>query len=456
MHPTKTIRNLGRDITVKVVKAAQNSPLEDDAAWSPGMDKKVYGIVENMINDIEKRGEVAVTELAKKFDNWPEGKSLLLSKDEIQQQISVLSQKEKDDIDYQQERVRKFAQAQLEHTKNFEMEISPGCFTGQKLVPCNAVGCYIPGGRYSHISTAAMTVVTAKVAGVKRIVACSPPMRGTTTIHPSTLYALNKAGADHIMVCGGAQAIASMAFGLFTNCPVDMIVGPGNSFVAEAKRFLYGKVGIDMFAGPTEIAILADDSADPFIIATDLISQAEHGPTSPAWLITTSEKVAEESRRLAVDCINKMPADNACYTSWPACGEILLCESQEDMLALSDRYAAEHLQVFCRDLDWWLNNLTNYGSLFLGEETCVTYGDKVSGPNHTLPTLRGARYTAGLGVDKFVKKLTYQRMTPEANRELGPRAARISRMEGMEGHARSGDVRMEKYFPGEAFDLGRK
>jgi len=377
-----------------------------------------------------------------------------MTKEEVMEQIKVVTEQQRTDIQAQQKRVRHFATLQLENTKCFEMVEENGVTSGQKLVPVQAVGCYIPGGRYSHISSASMSVVTAKAAGCETVVACSPPVRGTTKIHPATLYAMFIGGADFIMVCGGAQAIAAMAFGLFTKKPVDMIVGPGNSYVAEAKRFLYGKVGIDMFAGPTEVLILADSNADSHIVATDLVSQAEHGPTSPAWLITDCEKLAKEVIKKVPELLKKLPEDNAANVSWVDYGEVLLVKNRDQMRILSDRYAAEHLQILCGDLDWWLSSLRNYGSLFLGEETCVTYGDKISGPNHTLPTLRGSRYTAGLGVDKYVKKLTYQRMTREANRELGPIAARISRTEGMEGHARSGDVRVEKYFPGEKFDLG--
>jgi len=377
-----------------------------------------------------------------------------LTKEQIEEQTKDLPEQAKKDIKEQLGRIRKFAVAQKNACQSFSMEISPGVTAGQTVLPLETAGCYCPGGRYSHVSSAVMTVGTAKVAGVKHVVAASPPLRGTGKIHPATLYAMKEAGADSVLVCGGAQAVASLAFGLFTNRPADIIVGPGNSYVAEAKRTLYGSLGIDMFAGPTEIMVLADETADPEIVATDLVSQAEHGPTSPAWLITTSMEFAKKVEEWVPKVMEKfLPKDNAAFVSWPDCGEIVVCKNRQDMLLLSDHYAPEHLEVHCADLDWWKANLKHYGSLFLGEEVNVTYGDKCSGPNHALPTLRAARYTGGLSVDKFVKKLTWQKMDKESSRVVGPLAARISRLEGMEGHALAADVRMRKYFPGEKFDL---
>merc|ERR1712048_1203180 len=302
-----------------------------------------------------------------------------------------------------------------------------------------------------------MSVTTAKVAGVQNVIACSPPMSGTTEMHPATVYAMHIAGADYILAMGGVQAVAAMAYGFFTPAgPADMLVGPGNALVAEAKRQLFGRLGIDMFAGPTEIMVIADETADPFIVASDLVSQAEHGTNSPAWLITTSEKLgnavlAEVDK--AMDKLKEAEPSNPVREAWRDYGEVVLVANREEAAKLSDVYAPEHLEVQCKDLDWWLKNLRNYGSLFLGEETCVTYGDKCSGTNHILPTKSVGRYSGGLSVDKFIKKLTWQKMTPEANREVGAAAARISRLEGMEGHARAGDDRLAKYFPSDSFTL---
>jgi sulfopropanediol 3-dehydrogenase len=295
-----------------------------------------------------------------------------------------------------------------------------------------------------------MTVTTARVAGVPNVVMTSPP-RPTGGVAPEILYAAKVCGADYVLCCGGVQAIAALRHGCFTGCPADILVGPGNKYVAEAKRILYGAVGIDMFAGPTEIAIIADDTADAEVVATDLVSQAEHGINSPAWLITTSEKLARDVEARMIPLIGLLPKGNreAAEASWRDFGEIHLCQTREEAVTISDLYAAEHLEVHCDDLDWWLNNLRNYGSLFLGEETCVSHGDKCSGPNHVLPTKGAARYSGGLSVHKFVKILSFQRMTKEANRALAPVCARISRAEGMEGHARSADVRLSKYFDGE-------
>ena len=299
-----------------------------------------------------------------------------------------------------------------------------------------------------------MSVTTAKVAGVSNVIVCSPT-RGAEGIHASILYAARLAGADTILALGGVQGVAALAFGLFTGHPADILVGPGNRFVAEAKRILYGRVGIDLFAGPTEIAIIADDTADPDLVASDLAGQAEHGPDSPAWLITTSRELAEAVIDRIPHCIDRLqePNRSAAESAWRDYAEVVLVDSREAAVVQSDRYAPEHLEVHAQALDWWLENLSNYGSLFLGEETTVTYGDKASGPNHILPTKGAARYTGGLSVAKFIKTVTWQRMTREANRDVGAVSARISRTEGMEGHALSGDDRLKKYFPDETFDL---
>jgi len=301
-----------------------------------------------------------------------------------------------------------------------------------------------------------MSIATAKAAGVKTVVACSAPYRGQG-IHPEVLYAMTVAGADIVMCLGGVQAIAAMASGLFTGRKADIIVGPGNKFVAEAKRMLFGKVGIDVFAGPSEVCVIADETCDPLIVATDLVGQAEHGHESPAWLITNARSVADEVARLMPLLIDKLPptARDAAAAAWRDYGEIVLCDSREEMVTVSDTYACEHLEVHCADLAWWHANLTNYGSLFLGEETNVAFGDKASGPNHILPTKFAARYSAGLSVHKFLKPLTWQRMTREACTVIAPLSARISRLEGMEAHARTSDVRLAKFAPERRFDLGR-
>jgi len=382
---------------------------------------------------------------------------VLMSKEDIDAIVKATPQATKDDIQYQYERVKAFAERSRESMHEFSYEVSPGTTLGQRLVPVTTVGCYVPGGRYSHVSSAIMSITTARVAGVKNIVACSPPMAGTTSVHPATVYAMHLAGADHILAMGGVHAIASMAYGLFTPAgPADMLVGPGNALVAEAKRQLFGRLGIDMFAGPTEVMVLADASADPKIVASDLVSQAEHGPTSPAWLITDSEQLGRAVMAEVEVAARKLAADepgNPVETAWRDFGEVVLVDSCEEMAALSDLYAPEHLEVHCAGLEWWLGRLQNYGSLFLGEETCVSFGDKCSGTNHILPTRGASRYSGGLSVDKFIKKLTWQRMTPEANREVAAAAARISRLEGMEGHARAGDDRLAKHFPLERFEL---
>ena len=333
--------------------------------------------------------------------------------------------------------------------------MAPGLTAGQRLVPVNVAGCYVPTGRYAHIASAYMSIATAKAAGVPTVIAASTPYKGEG-IHPQVLYAMKVAGADVVLTLGGVQAIAALAYGLFTGKPADIIVGPGNKYVAEAKRVLFGKVGIDVLAGPTEIGIIADDSADPAIVASDLVGQAEHGHESPAWLITLSEKLGKDVMQRVPELIEKLPATarEAAGAAWRDYGEITFCNDREEAAQVSDRYAPEHLEVHARDLDWWLARLTCYGSLFLGEETTVAFGDKASGPNHILPTKGAARYSGGLSVHKFMKTLTWQRMTREANRELAQVTARISRLEGMEAHARTADDRMDKYFPGEKFDRG--
>ncbi|MHC8597535.1 histidinol dehydrogenase [Arenicellales bacterium IMCC55707] len=409
-------------------------------------------IVQEMLAKIENGGENTAREYAENLDKWTG--DIVVTSEEIAAAGERLSQRARDDIHFAYDRVKKFAEAQLASMQEFETELSPGLIAGQKLIPVHTAGCYVPGGRYAHIASAIMSVTTAKVAGVKNVIACSPT-RGSDGVHPSILYAAGLAGADTILALGGVQGIAAMAFGLFSGHPADVLVGPGNRFVAEAKRILYGRVGIDMFAGPTEIAVIADETADPDIVASDLISQAEHGFDSPAWLISTSQELAEQVIERIPSCIARLndPNKAAAESAWRDYGEVIIAETREEAVKQSDIYAPEHLEVHTKDLEWWLAELSNYGSLFLGEETTVTYGDKASGPNHILPTKGAARYSGGLSVGKFIKTVTWQRMNREANRDVGAVSARISRAEGMEGHALAGDDRLHKYFPDEQFEL---
>ena len=413
-------------------------------------EEETVRIVQEMLQAIESAGEKKVMEYTKTLDKY--SGNVVVTPEEIAKSASSLSKHIKDDINFAYNRVRTFAQKQLESITEFESEIAPGVFCGQKQIPMETAGCYVPGGRYAHVASAIMSITTARVAGVKNIVACSPP-NPEEGIHPAILYTMDMCGADTILAIGGVQGIASMAFGLFTGKIADNLVGPGNRFVAEAKRILYGRVGIDLFAGPTEIAIIADETADPEIVASDLVGQAEHGPDSPAWLITTSRELAEQVLSLIPGLIADLPEtqSEAAEAAWRDYGEIGLCENREEAARLSDQYAAEHLEVQAENQQWWLNRLRNYGSLFLGEETTVAFGDKCSGTNHILPPKGASRYTGGLFVGKFIKTVTYQHMNREANREVAAVTARISRLEGMEAHARTGDDRLQKYFPDETF-----
>ena len=410
-------------------------------------------VAADMLAGIAAGGEQAVRDYARKLDRW-DG-DIVVPAAEIERRTAAIPTGIKRDIEFATAQVRRFAQAQLASIQEFEIEVAPGLVAGQRLIPINVAGCYVPTGRYAHIASAYMSIATARAAGVRTVVACSTPFRGEG-IHPQVLYAMKVAGADVIMTLGGVQAIAAMAYGLFTGKPADIIVGPGNKFVAEAKRMLFGKVGIDVFAGPSEVCVIADASADPEIVAIDLVGQAEHGHESPAWLITTDRALAQEVMRRVPQLIEQLPATarDAAAAAWRDFGEVVLCESRDEAVQVSDGYASEHLEVHCEDLDWWLATLSCYGSLFLGEHTTVAFGDKVSGPNHILPTKGAARYSGGLSVHKFIKTVTWQRMTREANRAAAQVTARISRLEGMEAHARSADARLVKYFPGEAFDLG--
>jgi sulfopropanediol 3-dehydrogenase len=408
--------------------------------------------VQTMLDEIEAGGEAKATDYARRLDKW--GGAIVVTAAEREAAAAKVPAKLKDDIRFAHDKVRRFAQAQRAAILDTEVELLPGLIAGHRNIPVAAAGCYVPGGRYTHVASAIMSVTTAKVAGVKHVFACSPPRPGIG-INPAVLFALDLCGADTILNLGGVQGVAALAFGLFTAHPADILVGPGNQFVAEAKRILYGRVGIDMFAGPSEILVVADGDADPEIVAADLVGQAEHGYNSPAWLITLSRDLGKKVLQLVQRLIADLPELNAknAAAAWRDYGEIVLAESREQAAELSDAYASEHLEVQCADLDWWLARLRNYGSLFLGAETTVAYGDKTSGPNHILPTKGAARYTGGLSVGKFLKTVTWQRMTREANKEIGTVAARLSRLEGMEAHARTSDLRLGKWFPGENFDL---
>ena len=409
-------------------------------------------IVQAILDDIEAGGDAKALEYAAKFDKY-EGPVLLTDAD-IAEASAKVPEKLKRDIDFAHANVKRFAEAQKGTIKDVEVEIVPGLVAGQKTIPVSAAGCYVPGGRYSHIASAIMTVTTAKVAGCDHIVACSPPRPGVG-INPAIVYTAHACGADKILAMGGVQGVAAMTFGLFDLPKANILVGPGNQFVAEAKRILFGRVGIDMFAGPTDSLILADSSADPMVVATDLVGQAEHGYNSPVWLVTDDRPLAEEVMRLVPTLIDTLPDVNRenAAAAWRDYAEVILCADREDMAATSDSYAPEHLTVQAEDLDWWLNRLSCYGSLFLGEETTVAFGDKASGTNHVLPTSGAATYTGGLSVHKFMKIVTWQRATRDGARPIAEATARISRLEGMEGHARTADIRLKKYFPDQEFDL---
>ena len=431
---------------IKYLKKADKTPETETAT--------AQKVVTEMLAEIDKNGEAAVRAYAKSLDKW-EG-VFVATREQLDETARAIPESVRKDIDFAIAQVSAFATAQRESLSEFSTTLHNGVTAGQRVLPVNVAGCYAPAGRYAHIASAYMGVATAKAAGVKTIIACSGPFRGGP-MHPYLMYAFDKAGADVIMTLGGVQAIATMANGLFTGKPADVIVGPGNKFVAEAKRSLFGKVGIDVFAGPSEVAVIADKTADPAIVASDLVGQAEHGHESPAWLFTDSEELAQEVMALVPKLIDTLPptARDAAGAAWRDYGEVIVCDTRAEVAEVSDKYAAEHLEVHAADLDWWLENLTCYGSLFLGEETTVAYGDKCSGPNHVLPTKGAARYSGGLSVHKFLKTFTWQRMTREAARDIGEVTARISRLEGMEAHARTADDRLAKYFPDQSFDLGK-
>jgi sulfopropanediol 3-dehydrogenase len=415
-------------------------------------EQDVRDIVMTMLGELEQGGDERAVRYARDLDKW--SGDIVITDETRERARKMVSQKLQDDIRFAHDNVRRFAEAQRASIQDTETEILPGLIAGHRNIPLQTAGCYVPGGRYAHIASAIMTATTAKAAGVDNVIACSPP-RGETGAHPAVIFALDVCGADTILNLGGVQGIGALAFGLFTGKPADILVGPGNQFVAEAKRLLYGRVAIDMFAGPTESAVIADATADPEIVATDLVGQAEHGYNSPVWLISTDRGVAEQVLEIVPKLISSLPEPNrqSATDAWRDYAEVVVCDTREEAVQVSDGYASEHLQVMAKDLDWWHDNLRNYGSLFLGEETNVSFGDKVSGPNHVLPTKQAARYTGGLFVGKFLKTVTWQRMTREANKAIGPACARISRLEGMEAHARSADIRLAKWFPDTNFDL---
>ena len=412
----------------------------------------VHDTVVKILSDIETGGDAAALDYAAKFDKY--NGSVLLSAEEIEAACALVPAKLKADIQFAHDNVKRFAEKQKSTVADVEYEIVPGLVAGQKAIPVDAAGCYAPGGRYSHVASAIMTVTTAKVAGCKHITCCSPPRPGVG-IAPAIVYAAHICGADKIMAMGGVQGVAAMTFGLFGLPKANILVGPGNQFVAEAKRILFGRVGIDMIAGPTDSLILADKTADPHIVATDLVSQAEHGYNSPVWLVTDDRDLAQDVMSRVPELIDDLPQVNRenAAAAWRDYAEVIVCTDREEMAATSDDYAPEHLTVQAEGLDWWLNRLTCYGSLFLGEETTVSYGDKAAGTNHVLPTSGAANYTGGLSVHKYMKIVTWQRATREGSKPVAEATARISRLEGMEGHARAADVRLAKYFPDETFDL---
>lgn len=412
----------------------------------------VHEIVQNILLDIEKGGDQAALQYAEKFDKY-DG-NIELTNEEIEAACALVSKQLKDDIQFAHDNVRRFAEAQKETISDFEYEVAPGLIAGQKSIPVSTAGCYVPGGRYSHVASAIMTVTTAKVAGCKHIAVCSPP-RPEVGIAPAIVYAAHICGADKILALGGVQGVAAMAFGLFGLPKANILVGPGNQFVAEAKRILFGRVGIDMIAGPTDSLILADSSADPLVVAADLVGQAEHGYNSPVWLVTDDRATAEKVMQLVPELIADLPEVNSvnATAAWRDYAEVILCSDREEMAATADSYAPEHLSVQAQDLPWWLDRLGCYGSLFLGEETTVAFGDKASGTNHVLPTSGAASYTGGLSVHKYMKIVTWQKSTREGSKRVAEATARISRLEGMEGHARTADIRLKKYFPHQKFDL---
>jgi sulfopropanediol 3-dehydrogenase len=424
-------------MSIQIIKSGKPAAIKAD------MNAQVRATVEGILSDIESRGDAAVREYSAKFDKWsPE--SFRLTPAQIDACIASLSAQTLDDIRFAQAQIRNFAQIQRDSMKDVEVETLPGVVLGHRNIPMNSVGCYIPGGKYPLIASAHMSVLTAKVAGVKRIVACAPPFDGAPC--PEIVAAMHLAGADEIYCLGGVQAVAAMAIGTETLPGVDMIVGPGNAYVAEAKRQLFGRVGIDLFAGPTETMVICDDTVDAELVAVDLLGQAEHGPTSPAYCITTSQKIAAELPAAIDAVLARLDTAPIASVSWRDYGEIILCDTEEEMLAESERLCSEHVQVMTKNPDWFLQRMTNYGGLFLGHRTNVSYGDKVIGTNHTLPTQGAGRYTGGLWVGKFIKTHTYQRvLSDEASVRVGEVCSRLCGYEHMSGHKEQADIRVRRF-----------
>jgi sulfopropanediol 3-dehydrogenase len=414
-----------------------------DAALRAEDDSKVRATVEAILADIEARGDAAIRELSVKFDRW-DRKDFRLTDAEIKDCLSKLSQRNIDDIKFAQAQVRNFAEHQKASMRDIEVETLPGIVLGHKHIPVNSVGCYVPGGKYPLLASAHMSVITAKVAGVARIVTCAPPYQGKPA--PAIVAAQHLAGADVIYCLGGIQAVGAMALGTESIATVDMLVGPGNAFVAEAKRQLFGRVGIDLFAGPTETLVIADETVDGEMCATDLLGQAEHGANSPAILLTNSERLARDTMAEIERLLKILPTASVAAKAWEDYGEVIVCDDEDEMVKEADRIASEHVQVMTRDPDYFLKNMTNYGALFLGARTNVAYGDKVIGTNHTLPTMKAARYTGGLWVGKFLKTVTYQRvLTDEASTMIGEYCSRLCVLEGFSGHAEQANVRVRRY-----------
>ncbi len=423
-------------MTIRYIKRGKTLQQKADA------DAKVQDVVRGLLADINERKDAAVRELSQKFDNWNPDE-FKLSPAQIQRVVDSLPAQAVSDIKFAQAQVRNFAQAQRAALQDVEVETLPGVVLGHKNIPVNRVGCYVPGGRYPMVASAHMSVVTAKTAGVKRIIACTPPIKGE--LPAATIAAMHFGGADDIYILGGVQALAAMAYGALGIDPVDMIVGPGNAYVAEAKRQLFGLVGIDLLAGPTEVLVVADETADAEMCAVDLLGQAEHGPTSPAVLLTTSRSLAESIEAEIGRQLEALPTADLAGVAWRDYGEVILVDTDEEMVQVADEIASEHVEILTRDPDYFLQNMTNYGALFLGPETNVAYGDKVIGTNHTLPTKKAGRYTGGLWVGKFIKTVTYQRVTEEASALIGEYGSRLCDLEGFMGHKEQCDLRVRRY-----------
>ena len=405
--------------------------------------QQVRETVEKLLADIETRGDTAVRELSKRFDNW-EPEKFKLSEEQIQDCINRLDTRTLDDIRFAQDQIRNFAQLQRDSMKDVEEETLPGVILGHRHIPMNRVGSYVPGGKFPMVASAHMSVVTAKVAGVKEIITCAPPYQGKPA--DAIVAAQSMGGADAIYVIGGVQAVAAMALGTESIPAVDMLVGPGNAYVAEAKRQLFGRVGIDLFAGPTETLVIADETVDGEMCATDLLGQAEHGPTSPAILLTNSENLAKQTMEEVERQLNTLSTSDTAAPAWRDYGQVIIADSYDEMVEIANDLAFEHVQVMTDRDDWFLENMSNYGSLFLGPRTNVSYGDKVIGTNHTLPTLKAARYTGGLWVGKYIKTCTYQKvLTDEATVKIGEYCSRLCELEGFAGHQEQADLRVRRY-----------